>query len=138
MTQKEILQKSILVLDSLGDKSDLFYRDIQNLMDEIKWKEVYSFLSANSGRALIVNVNQITKRDKFEFAALRNKWASQINRIEQEEYSETLADKANKSQIYHNRHTTIVAYLALLVSILATTQLPQKFYDWMRGLFSGF
>lgn len=104
-------------------------------MDETEWKLVYSFLSTNNGRALIISTDQVTKRDKFELAALRNKCTMEIKRIEQAEYSEYLADKANKSQIYHNRHATIVAYLALFISILATTRLPQKLYDWACGLF---
>lgn len=138
MTQKEKLQKAILVLDSFENKSDLFYNDIKNLMDETEWKVVNSFLKAHNNNALIISVNQITKRDKLELTALRDEFVSRIKSIEQEEYSTNLADKANKSQIYHNRHSTIIAYLALFISILATTPLPQKFYDWVCSLFGRF
>ncbi|MCM1301910.1 MAG: hypothetical protein NC226_09330 [Bacteroides cellulosilyticus] len=138
MTQKEKLQKAILVLDSFENKSDLFYNDIKTLMDETEWQVVNSFLKANNKKALIISANQITKRDKLELTALRDEFVSRIKSIDQEEYSTTLADKANESQIYHNRHSTIIAYLALFISILATTPLPQKFYDWVCSLFGRF
>ena len=137
---KELYQNAILVLDNLPQKGVIFERKdgIKLLGNSILWDETHKWISQNvSHRIIFPGTSSLSVQKPEGIEIIRQRLIKAIAEIEREKYVAELQIKESTSNIRSNRHSVIVAYIALVISILATTPLPERLYKWIEGLIRG-
>lgn len=134
---KELYQNVILILDNLPDKGVIFHREqgVKLLGNSAVWDETHKWISHNvSHRIILPGVSDLSVQNTDGVKIIRQRLSEQIKTIEQTEYASTLQIKESESNLRTNRHTVVVAYISLVISILATTPLPARLYRWIAEL----
>ena len=134
---KELFKNVILVLDNLPQKGIIFERKdgVKLLGNPILWDETHKWISNNiSHRVIFPGTSTLSVQKPEGIEIIRQHLVDHIEKIEKDEYAVELQIKESKSNIRSNRHSVIVAYIALFISILATTPLPERLYKWIAGL----
>lgn len=137
---KELYQNVLLVLDNLPQKGVIFERKdgVKLLGNPILWEESHKWISHNVPHRIIFPGSTNLSVQKPEgIEIVRKRLVDEIEKIDREEYAKELQIKESQSNIRSNRHSVIVAYIALFISILATTPLPERLYKWIAGLIRG-
>ena len=137
---KELYQNVILILDNLPQKGIIYERKdgVKLLGNSILWDEAHKWISHNvSHRIILPGTSTLSVQKPEGIEIIRQRLINAIAEIEREEYVAQLQIKESKSNIRSNRHSVIVAYIALVISILATTPLPERLYKWIAGLIRG-
>ena len=137
---KELYQNVLLILDNLPQKGVIFERKdgVKLLGNSILWEEAHKWISHNvSHRIIFPGPSSLSVQKPEGIEIVRQRLVDEIERIEKEEYVKALQIKESQSNIRSNRHSVIVAYVALVISILATTPLPERLYRWIAGLIRG-
>lgn len=138
--EKKLLNNVIRVLDDLPPKGRV-YRRTQGeklLGNSAAWDEVHEWISNNVSHNIInPGSTELVVWNPEGVAMVRERIFKLIENIEKTEYIADLKVKESKSNIFTNRHTVIVSYLALVISILATTPLPKDLYKWIGRLIFG-
>lgn len=137
---KELYRNVILILDNLPQKGIIYERKdgVKLLGNSILWDEAHKWISHNvSHRIIFPGTSTLSVQKPEGIEIVRQRLINAIAEIEREEYVAELQIKESKSNIRSNHHSVIVAYIALVISILATTPLPERLYKWIAGLIHG-
>lgn len=137
---KELYQNVILILDNLPDKGVIFHREqgVKLLGNSALWNEAHKWISHNvSHRIILPGTSDLSVQSLEGVKVIKQRLLDELKAIEKDEYVNQLHIKESKSNIRANNHGIIVAYISLIVSILATTPLPERLYRWIAELIRG-
>lgn len=140
MKNKDLYKNVIRVLDELPQDRTVFeYKNgVKLLGNSVLWDEVYKWISENvSHRIILPGSSELTLHKPEDVKAIRQDLVEMIEDIEEGEEDAELQRQERKSNIQSNRHSVIIAYIALVISILATTPLPERLYKWIAELICG-
>lgn len=134
---KELYRNVILILDNLPDNGVIFHREqeVKLLDNSILWSETHKWISHNvSHRIILPGTSDLSVQNPKGVEVIKQRLLDELKAIEKDEYVNQLHVKESKSNIRANNHGIIVAYIPLVISILATKPLPGHLYKWIAEL----
>ncbi len=134
---KKLYQNVILIIDNLPDKGVIFHREqgVKLLGNPTLWNEAHKWISHNvSHRIILPGTSDLSVQNLEGVKLIKQRLLDELKAIEKDEYVNQLHIKESRSNIRANNHGIIVAYISLVISILATTPLPGRLYRWIAEL----
>lgn len=133
--KKDIYIGCIEVLHSLSPEKHSKEDDIINALSR---KDIYVLVKNELLAHDAVRRNGyggLSMNDKTQSLIASRYFENLIEDIEKNEYDRGLDNKSKYVGIKYTRYAFWLSFISLIISILATTHLPELFYGWVANMF---